>query len=451
MELQVEESGPLERKLRIEVPTVDVDAAFDAVFERLRRKAHLKGFRPGKAPRAVLERYFGDEVRSDVLDHIVRETLPKAVDRAELAIVAPPKVNSSDTPRQGAPFAYEARVEIRPVIELKQVRGLVVPEPVLPEPERDPVEQYLEELRTDSATLHPEGAGTRAARGHVAVLELRALRDGEPWLDGEQRSVVIGDERIAAGFDEQLIGLQEGETRSFELDLPGLPPAASHDPDHEHGPDCDHDHDHAPGLPAQPAAPVRAAFTVRLRELKRRELPGLDDEFAKDVSEFETLEQLRADLRARVEKGRESERQRRREQAALDALIAANEFPVPQSLVEEQLRRRMVEVLRGLQIDPQSEAFRSVLGELGERLRPQAERDVRAGFLVREVARAESIEVRDEEVDAQARELAAARGESARQILRETRDSELGEALRQHLLERRVFAFLLEHAVPARA
>ena len=134
MHLEVEETGPVERKLRIEIPTTDVDAAFEGVYRELGKKARIRGFRPGKVPRSVVEKYYGEQARSEVLERLVHATLPKALKDAELTPVVEPRLEPPGTPNEGEAFAYEATIEIRPTIELKQVGGLSVKRPQLPEP-----------------------------------------------------------------------------------------------------------------------------------------------------------------------------------------------------------------------------------------------------------------------------------------------------------------------------
>src|SRR5215510_13226957 len=156
MNVETQETGAVERRLRIEIPTAEVDAAFERVYRRLRQRAKIPGFRPGKAPRSVLERYFGESAQSDALEELVRQTLGEAIENAQLAVISEPRLSPQGLPKQGTPFIYEANVEIRPSIELKAVRGLEVKRPTLPEPDRDPVEGHLEELRQHHAAVVDE-------------------------------------------------------------------------------------------------------------------------------------------------------------------------------------------------------------------------------------------------------------------------------------------------------
>ena len=140
MNLSIDETGLVERRLRIEIPTVDVDAAFDGVYKELRGSARIPGFRRGKVPRSVLERYLGARAGAEVLEKLVRDSLVKALEDSELDVISEPQLEPGEQPKHGSPFAYEATVEIRPTIELVQHRGLEVEQSTLPEPDTDPVD-----------------------------------------------------------------------------------------------------------------------------------------------------------------------------------------------------------------------------------------------------------------------------------------------------------------------
>src|SRR5262245_18757378 len=153
MNVSVEETGPVERRLHIEIPTTDVDAAFEAFFREMRRSAHIKGFRPGKAPRDVLEKYFGDRASGEVHQRLVEQTLGKAIIDNELEVLGDPRLQPGEPPKPGTRFAYDADVDVRPAIEVTQVKGLEVKRPTLPVPEQDPVDAHLEALRQQQAQL----------------------------------------------------------------------------------------------------------------------------------------------------------------------------------------------------------------------------------------------------------------------------------------------------------
>jgi trigger factor len=428
MNLNVEQTGPLERRLQIRIPTADVDRAFESVFRDLRHKAQVRGFRPGKAPRTILEKQFGEHARGEVLESLVRETLFKAIEQAELDIVSEPKVNPAQAPRPGEAYSYEATVEIRPAVELKQVEGLRVASPQLPEPEEDPVEGQLRELRERHGELVAEAEGVAAARGHVAVIDFHGTIDGAPFEggSGDEVPVEIGAGRAVPGFEDALVGLSAGQTREFELAFPD-------------------------DYRAEALRGKTASFRASLKELKRRELPALDDEFAKDVSEYDTLEALRAELRSRFEQRREEERQRLVRDAVVRAAIEANPFPLPPSLVHAQLHALMDRLFE--QLGPRvPEARRKELSERWhDELHPQAERDTALAFLVPSIARAHGIEVDEEEVDAQLSRFAEQEGQTLAQIKRMFQERGAIGGLRANLLERKVVDFLVSKAILAAA
>lgn len=422
MNLEIEETGPVQRLLKIEVGTAEVDAAFDRAYKTIQRETRVKGFRPGKAPRSVLERYFGERARSDVRDQLIQETLPKAVVESELEVVVEPGLEPGDPPQQGAAFAYQAKVEIRPEIELAAVRGLEVSKPEIPEPDGDPVDAQLQQLRNVHASVSEEEEGTLSARGHMATIDYEGTMDGEPFEGGSAKDVVfeVGAGHAMPGFEDQLLGLTVGQEREFDVTFPE-------------------------DYPVEDRRQKTAHFKVRLSGLKRRDLPALDDEFAKDVSEFDTLEEFKHNLRERVENGREAEEERQLREAVLDAVVAANPFPVPTGLVEQQLNRRLVQAMQQLQQFPPEQLI-PMVERWREEWRDRAERDVRLSFLLSEIAGAEEISVSEEDVEERLRMIAEAERQPLQVVQRAYKERGLLDALRASLVEERVVELLVSEA-----
>ena len=424
MDVSVEETGPVERRLHVEIPTTDVDAAFEAYFREMRRSAHIKGFRPGKAPREVLEKYFGERASGEVLERLVEGSLGKAIDDANLDVLGEPRLQPGEPPKPGARFAYDAEVDVRPVIEVSKVRGLEVKRPALPTPEQNPVDAHLEEMRQRQAQLIEEDSGVAAARGHVAVLDYVGKIEGKPFAgsSAHEAQVEIGAGRTFGGFEDELIGMQVGGERAFDIAMPD---------------------DHAD----ETLRGKTVHFEVKLVALKRREIPELDDEFAKDVSNFATLAELRADLERRVAEGRAAEQKRLERGAVVEALLAANPFPVPPRLVESQVRARIGRMLGQL---GSARVSREGLSQLVERwteeLRPQVESEIKLALLAPAIAKAESIEVSDADVDEQLAKIAEANGRKLGELKREYRERGLVDALRAGILEQKAVEFALDAA-----
>ena len=341
MNVSVEETGPVERRLHIEIPTTEVDAAFESFFREMRRSAHIKGFRPGKAPREVLEQYYGDRASGEVLQRLIEGSLFKAIEEKQLDVLGEPRLDPSDLPKPGSQYAYDALVDVRPEITVTAVKGLELVRPALPTPEKDPIEAHLEDLRQRHAQVVDADSAVPAAAGLIAVIDYVGKIDGEPFQGSSAREsqIELGAGRTFGGFEDQLIGLRVGDEKAFDVAMPD---------------------DHAD----EKLRAKTVRFEVKLVALKRRELPALDDEFAKDVSSFETLAELRADLEKRIGEGRAAELKRLERAAIVEKLVDSNPFPVPAALVDAQLRariQRMLQQFGGAQLD------REVLGPLVER------------------------------------------------------------------------------------
>ena len=421
MDVSVEETGPVERRLHVEIPTTDVDAAFEAYFHEMRRSAHIKGFRPGKAPREVLEKYFGERASGEVLQRLVEESLGKAITNSDLDVLGEPRLKPGEPPKPGTRFSYEAEVDVRPAIEVAKVRGLEVKRPVLPVPEQNPVDAHLEEMRQRQAQVIEEESGVAAARGHIAVLDYTGKLDGKPFAGSSAREaqIEIGGGRTFGGFEDAIVGMLVGDERAFDVAMP---------------------EDHADE--ALRGKTVR--FEVKLVALKRREIPELDDEFAKDVSTFATLAELRADLERRVAEGRSEEQKRLERGAVVEALLAANPFPIPAHLVESQVRARIGRMLGQL---GNARVSRDGLAQLVERwsqeLRPQVESEIKLALLAPAIAKKESIEVSDADVDEQLARIAEANGQKLGELKREYRERGLLDALRAGIVEQKAVEFAL--------
>jgi trigger factor len=424
MNVSVEETGPVERRLHIEIPATEVDAAFTAFFQEMRRGAHIKGFRPGKAPREVLEQYFGDRAAGEVLQRLVEGSLFRAITERELDVLGEPRLSAPTPPKPGSAYAYDVNVDVRPVIELQKVAGLEVTRPTLPAPEQDPVDAHLDELRQRQAQLVDEASGVQAARGHIAVIDYLGKLDGEPFTGSSAREtqIELGAGRTFGGFEDHLVGMQVGDERAFDVQMPE-----------------DHEDEKLRGKTVR--------FEAKLVAIKRRELPELDDEFAKDVSEHATLAELRAELERRVSEGRAAELKRLERAAVIDALLAANPFPVPPALVEAQLRSRVSRMLAQL---GGARMGREVIASLAQRwqeeMRPQVEKELRLALVAPEIAKRESLAVSDEEVDAQLARIAEASQRKLSEVKREYREHQLTDALRASLLEEKVVEFALSGA-----
>jgi len=425
MKIQVETLSPVERKVTIEVDPDRVAQELERAYSGLSRRVKLRGFRPGKAPRKVLERQFRSEVESEVAERIVSQTFAEAVKVEALPVVAAPSVSISEGVAEGKGLKYTARVEVKPTLEPKDYKGLAVSRKP-PEVTDALVATEIGKLQESMAQLVPAEGRLEAQDGDWATIDHAGTIDGAPFEGGQAEGVTVkvAPGTVAEGCLPQLAGKKVGET--VELDEP-----------------FPQDH-------RNPALRGKVAhMKVTVRGLKVRQLPPLDDALAKElgIEGVETLEALRARIRSDLEK-----RERRRAESELKdglvkAALAKNEFEVPPALVEraidgmiegaaERFARQGID-LRRLELD---------MARMRADLREQALLQVRGALLLEAIADAEKIEVTEEDVQAELARIADDLGLPLPKVQQQTRGKEARDALRNRIREEKALSVLSSSA-----
>jgi trigger factor len=415
----VREDGPAARWLEIEVPADRVDEAFERAYRELARSVRLPGFRPGKTPHSVLRNRYGAAVAEDVERDLVAHTLAIALERSALVPVSEPAVEAS-APAEHRAFAYRARVEVKPPLELGDLRGLEARRPSAEVADAD-VERELESLRQRHASLVEEREGATAAPGHFLTIDYQGRVDGKPFEGGRARDLTIelGAGQLLAGFDEQLVGVRAGEDRIVRARF-------------------------ASDLGNAALAGKDVEFQVRVTSLRRREVPALDDEFAKDLGEFETLDPLRARVRETLVAARARRQRVELRRSLLDCLAARVPFEVPAGAVAERLERRLHAASHELgEHGIARAALDRQLALWEEEWRPAVERELREEWLLQEVARREDLSIDDRELDERLGRIAEEQGRDAARLRKAYRESGALEAVRAQLLEEKAVEFLL--------
>lgn len=390
LQVQVEELSPVVRKLQIRVPAARVDQATDAFYRRLGRQVKLKGFRPGHVPRRVLEKHYGDRVRNDIARELMDSTFREALGTTDLAPVSPPTVEPEEL-RPGQEFSYTARVEVRPEVELKQYKGLEV-QVAEPDVTDEQVQARLDSLRESMATVVPVEDRDTAQLGDLATVSYELSVEGQDKTESrDEATIEIVPGEMLDGQGGKLEGLKVGESRTV---TETFGEGAS---------------DELKGK--------QATFQVTLKGLKRRELPALDDELAKDIGGVESLEELRAKTRADLEENAQNEYKAARRQALLDKLVELNPLEVPPALVDDMAEKMAFQVVQGLArrgIDQEN------LVRLFEALKKdamgRAAGEVRTFFLLDAVAKAENVEVSREDAQAEIAQIAEREGAPVEQV-----------------------------------
>jgi len=411
--------------LHVEVEAERVDAALERAYRKLASRVNIPGFRKGRAPRKVVEARLGKEALYDeALEELIPAAYKEALEATDTDPIDQPRIEGIEI-EAGKPLRFRAEVDVKPEAELGEYKGIEV-EKLVEQVEEKDVEHILDHLREDHAELVEAGRDV-VERGDFAVIDFEGFIDGQPFSGGAGKGYLlqIGSGRFIEGFEEQLIGARVGEKTQVKVTFPA-------------------------DYRAEALQGKEAVFNVTVRELKVKRLPELDDEFAKDVGDAETLGELKAKIRKELEEAalERAEREMRnelvrrvRDNAVVDA---------PEVLVEGELAEMLNDFAANLAyrgIDPQVYLERSgkSLEDLKAELRPEAEGRVKARLVLETIAKREGIAVGPDELQARIDQIAEGRrdGESVR---KEFERPERRAALKESLLLEKVVDFLVANA-----
>jgi trigger factor len=378
------------RELELEIPAEEVTKAMEKVAKEFARLANVPGFRKGKAPLTLIRKRFADDIKGEVLQSLVPEKLEKAVNEQKLQPVSQPSVEKLDF-NEGQPLKFTAVFEVLPQFELGNYKDLTLEMPPMEATETD-VNKALEEARERASTFTPV-EGRALADGDYAQLKLSGTpSDGSEPLQAESVLCHIGAEETMAPFNENLRGANTGDHKTFDAEYPA-------------------------DYPDPKLAGKTYHYEVDVLGVKAKTLPELNDEFAKDVSDATTLEELKTKIRENQQHQLEHQVKDMKREKVLAELVKLHEFPVPQALVDHQMDvrlQRMVRTLAQQGVDPRAVNLDWV--SLRKRQEDRAKDDVKAELIVDRIATAENIEVTDEEVQAELEHMASHSGESAEAI-----------------------------------
>ena len=383
MQVHVEEISPVKKRVNIEVPVEQVDAEIEKVYAGIQKRAKLQGFRPGKAPMQLIKRTYSDAMRDEVMRRILEQTLYKTLDEHKIAPVESPTIES-DIIQQGAPFKYSAMVEIMPEIHLKEYTGLKAQKEAY-SPNQDSVEGELRRMQENMAQLIPLSDDAVVENGHTVSVDYSFSVAGLPGEDSseEDAEIEVGARRLLPGFEEQLVGMKCGETKEISVILPE-------------------------GYRNPEAAGKEGIFRIILKEIKRKELPELDDEFARQFGEYESMEQLRAKMTEYHEKHEADRIHNELKERIIKALIEKNPLEVPESMVKRQLDYMLENFKNRLKSQHMSIEMMG-LDENGfrDRFRDAAADKVRGGLLLMALVEKEKIDVTAEDIAQRYEQIAA--------------------------------------------
>ena len=393
-------------ELVIEVGAAEFQAAIDKVYNRQKKNINVPGFRKGKAPRKMVEKMFGAEVfYEDAISAAYPDAYAAALKEAGIEPVAYPQLEVLDVNANG--FTFKATITVKPEASIKDYKGLSVAKADVKVSATDIKAELKPYIDRVSRLVSVE---RKAKKGDTAVIDFEGFKDGEPFQGGkgENYSLELGSGSFVPGFEEQVIGMKAGDEKDLDITFP---------------------ENYAPEL-----AGAAVVFKVKVHEVKEKQEPEVDDEFAKDVSEFDTLEEFKKDLGEKLKARRQEQADRDFETAVIDALIEKLECDVPQAMIDYRADKMLEDYANRIQ--SQGIGFEDYLRMMGmsmDDMRAQsktaADRAVRSDLALEAVAAAEGITASDEDVDAEVAKLAEQYGMEADKVRSIIKDEDLRKDL----------------------
>lgn len=424
MQVTVEAVNPVTKKVSIEIPAERVDAEIEKAYAGIQKKAKLQGFRPGKAPMQLIRRTYSDAMRDEVMRRFYEQTLFKALDEHKIEAIDSPTIES-DVLEQGSPFKYSALVEIMPEILLNEYTGFEVSkEKFVLNP--DNIEGEIKRMQENMAQLIPLDEGAVVENGHTVSVDYTFSVEGFPEEsnNAEDAELEVGSNRMLPGFEEQLVGMKCGEQKEIRITLPE---------DYRN----------------KEAAGKEGVFQVTVKEIKRKELPELDDEFAQQFGEYETMDQLRAKMAEYMEKQETERIENELKERVIQELIRKNPLDVPQSMVKRQLDH-MLENLKNRLKSQRMSIEMMGLDDNGfrERFRNSAEDKVKGGLLLMALVEKENIAAGDDDLAERYEQIAAGNPDMLGRIQEYYASNKAARnSLISEIKEDKAIRFLLDKAV----
>ena len=393
MSVQVENLEKNMAKLTIEVPAEEVEKALQAAYMKEKNKISVPGFRKGKVPRQMIEKMYGAGVfYEEAANILIQDNYAGAMEESGVDIVSRPTIEVTQI-EAGKPFIFTAEVAVRPEVELGKYIGVQVTK-IDTSVSDEEVAEALEKERTNNART-VSVTDRAVAEGDTAVIDFEGFADGVAFEGGkgENHPLEIGSHSFIDTFEDQLVGKNAGDEVEVNVTFPA-----------EY---------HAADLAGKPAV-----FKVKINEIKTKELPELNDEFAQDVSEFDTLEEYKADLKKNLETQKQNDAKRTKEDEAIGKIVDKSKMDIPEAMIKTQCENMINEFAQriaqsGLSMEQYMQFSGLTIEKLEEQVRPEAETRIKSSLVLEQIAKEENIEVTEDDIKAEVEKMAKAYGMEA--------------------------------------
>lgn len=426
MSLQVEKMEHNMAKLTIEVSAEEFEKALNGAYMKQKKNISVPGFRKGKVPRQMVEKMYGVEIfYDDAANALIPDAYAKAYDEADIEIASQPKVEVVQI-EKGKPFIFTAEVAVKPEVTLGEYKGLAVDKVSNRVTQKEIEERLGKEQEKNARTIAVEGRPVQDK--DEVILDFEGFVDGVAFEGGkgENYSLVIGSGSFIPGFEEQLIGAEAEKEVEVNVTFP--------------------EEYHAEEL-----AGKEAVFKCTVHEIKAKELPELNDEFASEVSEFDTLDELKADIKAKIKEEKNAEGKRRREDQAVEQAVANASMDVPEAMIDTEVRQMANDFAQRIQQQGLTmEQYMQFTGMKSEKMleefKPQALKRIQTRLVLEAIVKAENIEISDERLDEELTKMAEAYKMEVEKLKEFMGDAEK-EQMKQDMAVQEAVTFLTDNAV----
>ena len=426
MSLQVEKLEKNMAKLTIEVPASDLEKALQSAYKKQKNKISLPGFRKGKVPRQMIEKMYGAEIFfDDAANEIIPKAYADAYDECELEIVSRPEINIVQI-EKGKPFIFTAEVATKPEVTLGEYKGLDVDKVSTRVTQKEVEAKIEEEAEKNARTVTVEDRAVQD--GDEVILDFEGFVDGEAFEGGkgENYPLTIGSGSFIPGFEEQLVGAEAEKEVEVKVTFP--------------------EDYHAEELKGK-----EAVFKCTVHEIKAKELPEIDDEFAAEVSEFDTLDEYKADVKAKIKEQKATDGKRKQEDQAVEQAIKNASYEIPDAMVDTQISQMANDFAQRIQSQgltmEQYYQFTGMTEEkMNEEFKPQAVKRIETRLVLEAIAKAENIEISDEKLDEEIAKMAEAYKMEADKLKEFMGDAEKKQ-MKEDMAVQEAVTFLVENAV----
>ncbi|MDI4644829.1 trigger factor [Cohnella hashimotonis] len=415
--------------LEVEIDEAKVAEALDKAFKKVVQKVNVPGFRKGKVPRGIFESRFGIEsLYQDAIDILLPGAYSEAVEQTGIVPVDRPDVDVEQFGK-GQSFIFKAKVTVKPEVTLGEYKGLEAPAAET-EVKEEEINAELERLQNRHAELVVVDEGP-AQNGDTTIIDFEGFLDGEPFEGGkgERYSLELGSGSFIPGFEEQVVGLNIAEDKEINVTFPE-------------------------NYQAENLAGKDVVFKVKLHEIKRKNLPALDDEFAKDVSEFDTFDEYKADLTSKLKERKEKEAEAAKENALIDKAAEGAELEIPAAMIESEIDSMLKDFesrlrMQGMTLDLYYQFSGQDEEALKGQMRVDAEKRVRNNLVLEAIANAENLEISEDELSAELDNLSKMYNRSADELRTIFGSNGYIDTLNADLKVRKAVKFLLENSKSA--